>query len=623
MDEVEIIVKAIDKTGPTFAAINARARGANAKIKVEAEVDDVKFTSAFRNIETRARSILGRVVSQFAEAGGKAASAMSSAVDSGLKAVGPVAIAALAPLGGMIAAALSAGILLGLAGGVIGIGALILKENPQVQKAAEQTGKTISDVLTRAAQPLVPAFTGALEQVGDWFKENEDIFTKMFETVAPYVETLTTAFLEMAEKALPGIQKGLEGAAPLIDVIAEKAPEMGQAIGDFFAKLSENENASRALSDVLDIMIKLVDWTGDAIVAFSDFWVWFTDGWEQVFEDAKPPAEKFWAWWSEGWTKAFDDAKPVVDGFFDWLIGTEDTKLGEAHFPLDSFWEWFYGGWENCFASATAAITGFWNWFVGGWSGVFSSAMAAISGFFNWFISGWAGVFNDVRGALSSFWSWFTSGWAGVYNSARSALSSFLSWCTSTWRSLMNAITSAVNGGRGAVVAAFNGVINSARSAIQGSIPSFSSVGSAIINGIRNGIMNAAGSLASAAANAARNALNAAKAALGINSPSRVFAKEVGEPITEGMAVGITRTVGRVTKAVTNMTDAASATARSSVDVDAFGGRDMEASATSTMAPGITVQVFANGSIMAERDLIQTIRDAISQGSILKGVQLA
>jgi TP901 family phage tail tape measure protein len=67
----------------------------------------------------------------------------------------------------------------------------------------------------------------------------------------------------------------------------------------------------------------------------------------------------------------------------------------------------------------------------------------------------------------------------------------------------------------------------------------WSSVGASIIDGIVDGVRSAAGALADAAAQAAADALDAAKSALGISSPSKVFAAEIGMPMAQGMALGL------------------------------------------------------------------------------------
>jgi len=77
-------------------------------------------------------------------------------------------------------------------------------------------------------------------------------------------------------------------------------------------------------------------------------------------------------------------------------------------------------------------------------------------------------------------------------------------------------------------------------SAFREAIAAAPSLGAALIDGIRSGVESAARGLAEAAARAAKAALDAAKAALGISSPSRVAAKEVGVPLAEGILRGLT-----------------------------------------------------------------------------------
>ncbi len=64
-------------------------------------------------------------------------------------------------------------------------------------------------------------------------------------------------------------------------------------------------------------------------------------------------------------------------------------------------------------------------------------------------------------------------------------------------------------------------------------------MGSALIDGIRAGVTRAAQGLARAVADAAWQALQSAKQALGISSPSKVAAAEVGQPLVEGIMHGM------------------------------------------------------------------------------------
>ena len=64
-------------------------------------------------------------------------------------------------------------------------------------------------------------------------------------------------------------------------------------------------------------------------------------------------------------------------------------------------------------------------------------------------------------------------------------------------------------------------------------------IGGNIIDGIIDGVNNAAGALYDTLRDMASSALDAAKDVLGITSPSQVFANEVGEPIMQGLIVGV------------------------------------------------------------------------------------
>jgi len=68
----------------------------------------------------------------------------------------------------------------------------------------------------------------------------------------------------------------------------------------------------------------------------------------------------------------------------------------------------------------------------------------------------------------------------------------------------------------------------------------WASLGRNIISGIVNGISSAASAVYESLKGLAKQALESAKEALGINSPSRLFRDQIGISIPEGVAVGIT-----------------------------------------------------------------------------------
>ena len=81
------------------------------------------------------------------------------------------------------------------------------------------------------------------------------------------------------------------------------------------------------------------------------------------------------------------------------------------------------------------------------------------------------------------------------------------------------------------------------------------SIGRNIIQGLINGISGAAGALYNKMQSIAKSALNGAKAALGIKSPSRKFRDEVGKWIPEGIAVGINANADSVMQSMENLSN--------------------------------------------------------------------
>lgn len=97
------------------------------------------------------------------------------------------------------------------------------------------------------------------------------------------------------------------------------------------------------------------------------------------------------------------------------------------------------------------------------------------------------------------------------------------------------------------------GIGNKAVSVVKGI--NWLQLGKDIIRGIVNGISAVGGMIRDMLMGLARSALNAVKSFLGIGSPSRVFAKEVGQWIPAGIAQGIEKNADTVTGAMDDIVD--------------------------------------------------------------------
>lgn len=114
-------------------------------------------------------------------------------------------------------------------------------------------------------------------------------------------------------------------------------------------------------------------------------------------------------------------------------------------------------------------------------------------------------------------------------------------------------------------------------------------IGINIISGIKNGIVGAAGTIADAAKDAAKGALNGVKGLLGIHSPSRVFENEVGKMIDLGLAEGIEKNAGQVTDAMKELSDSTVGTIQTDLMVNPVTG-------TAETVQSSTTQINFNGS---------------------------
>lgn len=177
-------------------------------------------------------------------------------------------------------------------------------------------------------------------------------------------------------------------------------------------------------------------------------------------------------------------------------------------------------------------------------SGIIASALQLING-------DWQGAWNTVVNTLKTFMNMalsivgtnldeFISVWRKDFEMAQLIITTVFNLIVSTIKEKVTAFVTAIQTGVAQVklniATTFNDILNGIRDKVN----EFVSVGQAIIDGIKQGIGNAVSGLVQSAIQAVMSALDAAKNALGIHSPSTAFA-EVGKNIMAGMSQGITQ----------------------------------------------------------------------------------
>ena len=127
-----------------------------------------------------------------------------------------------------------------------------------------------------------------------------------------------------------------------------------------------------------------------------------------------------------------------------------------------------------------------------------------------------------------------------------------ISGFTSGGKQLLEGLCNGIKGMAGAAKSAVTGCINAAKTAATNLGGALVSAGKSLIQGLVNGITSMASSVASKARNVVQGAINAARSALKINSPSKVFI-EIGKFVDQGFINGMEQYSARVAKSATGV----------------------------------------------------------------------
>lgn len=174
-------------------------------------------------------------------------------------------------------------------------------------------------------------------------------------------------------------------------------------------------------------------------------------------------------------------------------------------------------------------------------------------------------VLSSIQGAvdtsLAATQTTATGHLNALQTNAQTAFSTLLGNVTSATPQIQSAIATGLDQAKIAGDTSFKGLISligttidTVRGKISGAVTPYETAaraaGNAIANGINAGMAAKVAEIARQAADLVGAALRAAKDAAGIASPARLFIREVGNPIAEGMAEGILEGKGGLASAV-------------------------------------------------------------------------
>ncbi|MBN4913110.1 terminase, partial [Staphylococcus sp. EG-SA-13] len=227
----------------------------------------------------------------------------------------------------------------------------------------------------------------------------------------------------------------------------------------------------------------------------------------------------------------------------------------------------FSGAWLTLQTTISTVMDTIWSTIQSIWTTISEFFFSIYNTILGTTISSWSEMWSFISGKLQAIWSSVVSYFNLVLSTIISTMSSVLSTIISTWSSIVNnianflsnAVNTVVNGMSNMLSSVADGMVNIVNAAINGMVNfvgaitdgigqavnaalsfvgDFVSAGTDLIMGMVQGVKNAAGALVDAAVSTVQNAVSAAKSALKINSPSKVFA-EIGMWTVMGMVKGI------------------------------------------------------------------------------------
>lgn len=424
-------------------------------------------------------------------------------------------------------------------------------------------GITLAQVLG----PILTVVSAVLVQLGPVIAEVAGVLGQVLVSallsLLPLMEALAPALAQWASEFFPALlplisQFGdlllalLPAIGPLIDLMISLIPTFFELNSIFVVTLPLLTGLLAILTEAAGGIASFVGWVLTLVNSFHE-WAESVGGLSGLLSSA----------W-EGIKAAFSAGVEFVGGLLDSIIGFVTALPGRVGAALTALPGQLVSAAQAAFDAfffaigfATGTVIGFFQ----ALPGRIVAALSALGGALS---SAWTAastaVTNAVSAGINAVIGFFTA-LPGRVSAAVSAIPGMLS---SLWNSAFNAARTAVTNGVNAVVnllsslpgraaSALSGIAGAVRGALSGAASWLYDAGRDLIMGLIDGVKNAVGAAIDAVKRAMSQVVAGAKKALGIGSPSRVFAA-IGDDTVAGYVRGINRGVDEARAAVAGMT---------------------------------------------------------------------
>lgn len=334
-------------------------------------------------------------------------------------------------------------------------------------------------------------------------------------SIVNIIPSLINSVIEAVVTALPIL---IEGVTQLVIGLVDALPEIIIALVDAIPMIVESfvngliEALPMLIEGVTQLVIALVAALPEITMALIEAIPEIITG---ILNAAIPLTEGLLGVFSDAWTKS----QAAFDGVGDFFVETFNGAKEAVSETWSDFAENFVTSWEGVKNSFVDVVPYF--------SQRFSEAVAIISEVWGTLQEFFAFSWESQKMVFADVGNYFGEKFRAGVSNIKSAFSEITSFFTDLWARIRNIFADAPQ--------------------------KFAEIGKNIVAGIKNGISNAWANFKDWVLKMFGDLLGSIKGILGISSPSKVFANEVGKWIPAGIAVGIEDNMGTLDKAIEGM----------------------------------------------------------------------
>lgn len=405
--------------------------------------------------------------------------------------------------------------------------------------------EVLAQQVYEALVPALDAILTIVEPMVDWLRQAAEKFAEL----DPKTQTWALAALGLAA-ALGPILLAVGTLAPLLGALLSPIGLVALAIGALALAWATNFGGIRdKTTEVFDAVKEKIQTVIDFIQPHIETALNFIRGWWEEHGDSVITIVTF----------LWDTIQGVVETVVKFLREHIETFLaaiqrfwdGHGKTIMDiasNAWETIQGVIDSVSKIIGGVVDALAALIKGDWEGVDKAVRDIVQGLSDFINTIWDGIKTHVELTVKLIKDFVIEKWQVIKEKVLEKVELLKTKLAEKWAEIKTAAQNKVLEMRNEIVKRIEAMKKRVLEIIQNIIDDikkfftetdWGAVGQSIVDGIANALSKGASAIADAARRAAQAALDAAKKLLGIDSPSKVFADEVGKPIVQGIGIGI------------------------------------------------------------------------------------